>query len=125
MKKGYKRLLMLVGIEKDRHRYTKDIIFNILIFLLISFLIYYIFGMIIGFYKIDNYFNLYGIKTFILPLILFNINPLFRRLTSKLMVIKKGGNFLFPPKSLKPLMLLHQSPVRNRHTQGIRLSNAP
>ena len=61
---------MLVGIEKDRHRYTKDIIFNILIFLLISFLIYYIFGMIIGFYKIDNYFNLYGIKTFILPLIL-------------------------------------------------------
>ena len=61
---------MLVGIEKDRHRYTKDIIFDILIFLLISFLIYYIFGMIIGFYKIDNYFNLYGIKTFILPLIL-------------------------------------------------------
>lgn len=61
---------MLVGIEKDRHRYTKDIIFNILIFLLISFLIYYIFGIIIGFYKIDNYFNLYGIKTFILPLIL-------------------------------------------------------
>lgn len=61
---------MFIGIEKDRHRYIKDIIFNIVIFLLASFLVYYLFGLIIGFYKIDNYFNLYGIKTFIMPLVL-------------------------------------------------------
>lgn len=60
---------MFIGIEKDHHRYTKDIIFNIVIFLLASFLVYYLFGLIIGFYKIDNYFNLYGFKTFILPLL--------------------------------------------------------
>ena len=31
---------MFIGIEKDRHRYIKDIIFNIVIFLLASFLVY-------------------------------------------------------------------------------------
>ena len=41
-----------------------------MIFLITSFLVYYLFGIIIGFYKIDNYFNLYGFKTFILPLVL-------------------------------------------------------
>lgn len=60
---------MFIGIEKDRHRYIKDIIFNIVIFLLASFLVYYLFGLRIGFYKIDNYFNLYGLKIFILPLL--------------------------------------------------------
>ncbi len=60
---------MFIGVEKDRHRYTKDIIFNILIFLLASLLIYYLFGILIGFYKIDNYFNLYGLKTFIIPML--------------------------------------------------------
>lgn len=60
---------MLIGVEKDRHRYTKDIIFNIIIFLLASFLVYYLFGIVIGFYKIDNYFNIYGLKTFIIPLL--------------------------------------------------------
>lgn len=78
--KGYNLVIFLIisiiifkvfiGLEKDRHRYTKDIIFNILILLLIFFLIYYLFGIVIGFYKIDNYFSLYGIKTFILPIIL-------------------------------------------------------
>lgn len=61
---------IFIGLEKDHHRYTKDIIFNIVIFLLASFLVYYLFGLVIGFYKIDNYFNLYGIKTFIMPLVL-------------------------------------------------------
>lgn len=61
---------IFIGLEKDHHRYTKDIIFNIVIFLLASFLVYYLFGLVIGFYKIDNYFNLYGIKTFIMPLLL-------------------------------------------------------
>lgn len=60
---------MFIGIEKDHHRYAKDIIFNIVIFLLVAFLVYYLFGIVIGFYKIDNYFNWYGLKTFILPLI--------------------------------------------------------
>ena len=61
------------GFEKDNRRYTKDIILNILIIYLISFIIYYIFGIFIGFIKTDNYLNLFGIKTFIIPYILMII----------------------------------------------------
>ena len=57
----------LFGFEKDRYRYTKDIIINMVIVLLISFIIYYIFGIFIGFYKTSNYLNFYGIRTFIVP----------------------------------------------------------
>lgn len=60
----------IFGLEKDRHRFTKDIIYDLIIVLIISFLIYYLFGIIIGFYKIDNYYSLYGICNFIVPSIL-------------------------------------------------------
>jgi len=76
----YKLILFLIvvliifyfrfGLEKDKHRYIKDIIIEVLIFLLSFFILYYLLGLIIGFYRADNYYNLYGIKTFILPVIL-------------------------------------------------------
>ena len=56
------------GIEKDKHRYIKDIILEIIIFLTIYFILYYLLGLIIGFARVDNYLTLYGINTFILPL---------------------------------------------------------
>ena len=55
------------GLEKDRRRYTKDIIINMVIILLIAFIIYYIFGIFIGFSKTSNFLTTYGIKTFIIP----------------------------------------------------------
>ena len=57
----------IFGIEKDKHRYTKDIIFDIIIFLLIFFLLYYLSGILIGFAKTGNYYNLNGIIKFIIP----------------------------------------------------------
>lgn len=63
----------IFGFEKDRHRYIKDIIINMLIIFMISFIIYYIFGIFIGFVRTDNYFNFYGIRTFIAPYILMII----------------------------------------------------
>ena len=36
---------MIFGFEKDRYRYTKDIIFNFLIIFLLAFTIYYIFDL--------------------------------------------------------------------------------
>ena len=42
------------GFEKDRHRYIKDITINISIIYLASFIIYYIFGIFIGFVRTDN-----------------------------------------------------------------------
>ena len=61
------------GFEKDRHRYIKDITINISIIYLASFIIYYIFGIFIGFVRTDNYFTFYGIRVFIIPYIVMII----------------------------------------------------
>ena len=68
---GYKTIIFLIltivilkfiiGIERDRHRYTRDIIFDIIIFLLIFFLLYYLSGLFIGFAKTKDYYNINGI----------------------------------------------------------------
>ena len=78
-------LLLLIfrfifGFEKDRHRYIKDIIINMTIIFMISFIIYYIFGIFIGFYKPNNFFNFYGIRTFIVPYIVMIIAREYLRL---------------------------------------------
>ncbi len=58
---------LLFGFEKDRHRYVKDIITNMLIILLVTFICYYILGIFIGFYRTTNYLTFYGIRTFVIP----------------------------------------------------------
>lgn len=58
------------GLEKDRNRYAKDIIYEIIIFTIIFFIAYYIFGLKIGYARIDNYYSLYGITRFVIPIIL-------------------------------------------------------
>ena len=60
---------LLFGFEKDNHRYVKDVILNITIIYLIAFIIYYILGIFIGFYRSDNYYSFYGFTTFIIPYI--------------------------------------------------------
>ena len=74
---GYKMILFLVitllafkiffGFEKDKHRYIKDIIFDIVIYLLTFFILFYLLGIFITFAKVDSYYTLYGLKTFIFP----------------------------------------------------------
>ena len=58
------------GFEKDRHRYTKDIIIEILITLLIAFIAFYLLGIIIGFTKVKNYYTITNFFKFIFPLVL-------------------------------------------------------
>lgn len=70
----------IFGFEKDRHRYIKDIIINMTIIFMISFIIYYIFGIFIGFYKPNNFFTFYGIRTFIVPYIVMIIAREYLRL---------------------------------------------
>ena len=77
---GYKFILFLLGalgifklffgFEKDRNRYTKDIIFEMVIILLVYFILIYLLGVVIDFAKISNYYNWYGLKTYIIPLII-------------------------------------------------------
>ena len=55
------------GFEKDRHRFIKDIIVNMLIIYLTSFILYYILGIFIGFVRTDNYLTFNGFKNLIFP----------------------------------------------------------
>lgn len=79
------------GLEKDRHRYIKDMIFDIIIALIVSFLLYYLFGIIIGFYKAGNYYNFYSIRTILIPLIL---NIILREYMRYQMIMKSEGSKL-------------------------------
>lgn len=64
---------ILFGTEKDRHRFTKDVLLEILIILIIFFVIYYISGILIGFIEVENYYTIYGIGIFIIPIIITTI----------------------------------------------------
>lgn len=77
------------GLEKDRHRYIKDIIYEILIVNLIGFLIYYLFGLIISFVKVDNYYSLYAFSYFIIPIVL---NIILKEFLKYNILIKSEGN---------------------------------
>ena len=70
---------LLFGFEKDNHRFIKDIIFNIIIIYLTSFIIYYLFGLIIGFIRTEMHYSLYGVFNFILPYIIMIILKEFLR----------------------------------------------
>ena len=68
----------LFGFEKDRHRYTKNVILEILIFMISFFLIYYFFGIFIGLAKTVN-LSISFVLSFILPLIFYIIIKEFLR----------------------------------------------
>ncbi len=64
---------LLFGFEKNRKRYWKDVVLEIVITLLAFFLIYYLSGIIIGFAKTKNYFTLTSFKNFIFPVFIYII----------------------------------------------------
>lgn len=59
----------ILGFEKDNHRYTKDVIYDIVIFSIIFLIAYYVLGIFIGFARSDNYYSWVGLKSFILPVV--------------------------------------------------------
>lgn len=59
------------GYEKDRHRYSKDIILEIIIVIIAFFLLYYLSGIIIGFVKNSNYITINYICNIIIPIIFY------------------------------------------------------
>lgn len=60
-------------IEKDNHRYLNDVIFEVFIYSISFFLLFYILGFIVGYVKTQNYYTLYGFTQFIIPTILYCI----------------------------------------------------
>jgi signal peptidase len=61
------------GLEKDNHRYVKDVSLNIIIILLTCFLLYYLSGLIIGFYTSNTLYSIKNIIRFIIPFIIIII----------------------------------------------------
>ena len=92
----------LFGFEKDRHRYVKDIIFDIALFLFLFFIIYYLLGIIIGFTK-TNYYNIESIFTFIVPIILYVI---IREIFRYMIMCKSDGNTLVTAVTIIVFILL-------------------
>lgn len=76
------------GYEKDRHRYVKDIVLELIIFLITFFMIYYLSGIFISFARVGNYFTVKLITTIILPLILYILAKEYLRYT----LITKAGD---------------------------------
>ena len=95
------------GLEKGRYRYTKDIIINMVIILLTSFIIYYIFGIFIGFNKTANFLTAYGIRTFIIP---FTIMIVLREYLRVQMLNKADNSKILTFATLALFMLLELSP---------------
>ena len=79
----YKMILFVIGLivffhiffvlEKDRHRYLKEILYEMLLFIISFFLLYYLLGLVIGLARSANYYNINGLINFIIPTILYTI----------------------------------------------------
>ena len=98
---------LVFGLEKDRYRYTKDVIINMIIVLLISFIIYYIFGIFIGFYRPANFLTFYGIRTFIIP---FTIMIVLREYLRVQMLNKADNSKVLTVATFALFVLLEMSP---------------
>ena len=83
----------LFGFERDKHRYLKDLIMETLIFLFVFFILYYLFGVVISFYKADNYLTFYGLTKFIIPTALYLVLREFARYM--FMCKSEGSKLLF------------------------------
>lgn len=98
---GYKLIIFLVsllvifkllfGFERDRHRYSKDILFDVIIYLIIFFIVFYLLGIFITFARTENYYTWFGIKTFIFPII---CTVVVRELLRYMILSKAEGNKL-------------------------------
>ena len=75
------------GYEKDRHRYVKDIVLGIIIFLMPFFILYYLSGIFISFAKVGNYLTFKSITNIILPVVLYILAKEYLRYT----LISKSG----------------------------------
>lgn len=81
---------VMFGFEKDRRRYTKDIILEIIIFLLAFFFLYYILGIKISFVRIENYYTINGLINFIIPI---TITTIVAEILRYQLLIKAEGSF--------------------------------
>ncbi len=98
---GYKMIIFLIlllitfnicyVLEKDNHRYFKEVLIEILLYVLFFFVIYYLLGLVVGLYRTQNYFTLSGLKNFFIPIISYTI---LKEILRYNMLSKADGNIL-------------------------------
>ena len=64
---------LIVGYTKDRHHLWKNTCYEIIVFLLIFFILYYGLGLIVSFSKTNNYYNISAFINIIIPILLIII----------------------------------------------------
>ena len=80
---GYKNIIFLIIIlvvfnqifvmERNRKRYFKDILFEILLFSLTYFILYYLLGFVVGLARTPNYLTISNIFNTLIPIVLYCI----------------------------------------------------
>ena len=78
-----------LGFEKENKRLRNEISFDLFMYSTIFLLLYYLFGIIIGFAQTNNYLTLYGVTVFIVPTFLTII---FKEHLRKSLLTKCGSN---------------------------------
>ena len=73
---GFLVVLLLVFykfyvLEKDNHRYFKEMIYEIIFYTILYFILFYLLGLIVGLYRVPNYYSFTSLKNIIIPIILF------------------------------------------------------
>ena len=98
---GYNRIILILFLllffkvyfitEKDRHRYIKDILFEVVIYSVTFFILYYTLGLVVGLARNQNYLTINGFINFIIPTVLYCV---FREIFRYNMLCKADGNKL-------------------------------
>ena len=79
----------VLGFEKTNKRLNKIVDFDIFMFSMVFLILYYLFGIIIGYAKSNNYLTLYGLTVFIIPTIL---KIIFKEHLRNSLLTKSGDN---------------------------------
>ena len=79
----------VLGFEKSNKRLNKIVDFDIFMFSMIFLILYYLFGIIIGYAESNNYLTLYGLTVFIIPTIL---KIIFKEHLRNSLLTKSGKN---------------------------------
>ena len=80
---------LVLGFEKNNKRLNRIVDFDVFIFSMIFLILYYLFGIIIGYAESNNYLTLYGLTIFIIPTIL---KIVFKEHLRNSLLTKSGDN---------------------------------
>ena len=79
----------VLGFEKSNKRLNKIVDFDIFMFSMVFLILYYLFGIIIGYAESNNYLTLYGLTIFIIPT---TLKIVFKEHLRNSLLTKSGNN---------------------------------